>query len=105
MVFYDKTVHKVKKKNLCLTNAPTENSLLQKEIAHVWFNTAFIDDNKLTVSKSEIDKLWQDRKHKKYHPDIQIIFEFEGSEVSVMSSMKKKAKKKRKSKKERYSIR
>jgi hypothetical protein len=82
IMFYDKTVNKK-----------------GKEIAHVWFNTAFIDDNKMTVTKPEIDKLWQDRKHKKFRPEFEIVLEFEGSEVSTMSQLKKKAKKKKRSSK------
>jgi len=40
----------------------------KKEAAAAWFNTAFIEGNVLKLTKSEIDKAWNDRKLKKFSP-------------------------------------
>jgi len=37
----------------------------EKEVFHLWFNTSFINNNQLILTKPEIDKAWSDKKNKK----------------------------------------
>jgi len=76
ILFYDKYVSK------------------EKEMCHLWFNTAFIEDNKLVLKKGEIDKAWSDRKNKKFSPDFTIELTFKNAETSAISKLKAKKEKK-----------
>jgi len=49
IIFYDKYVSK------------------EKEMCHLWFNSAYIEDNNLVLKKGEIDKAWADKKNKKIY--------------------------------------
>jgi phosphatidylinositol-3,4,5-trisphosphate 3-phosphatase/dual-specificity protein phosphatase PTEN len=60
-----------------------KNVSKKKEIAHVWFNTAFIDNNTLVLSKVELDTAWKDGKKKqKFQPDFGLQLTFTGAENS-----------------------
>jgi len=76
IVFYDKSLDK------------------EKEVFHLWFNTAFIENNHLRLTKPEIDKAWNDRKNKKYKPDFEINLEFKDAKKSTISKLKAKKEKK-----------
>jgi len=76
----------------------------EKEIAHFYFNTAFIEKNKLILTRPEIDKIVGDKKFKKFKPEFEIHLSFLGSEVSVMKKKKletKRTKSEEKLKKEK----
>ena len=70
IIFFDKTIDK------------------EKEVFHFWFNTAFIDENKLHLTKAEIDKAWNDKKSKKYSTEFTIDLSFKGADESAMSKLK-----------------
>lgn len=57
-------------------------------MAHVWFNTAFIENNQLVLPKPVLDTAWKDRKNKKFKQDFQITLHFKGAEESSFSSNK-----------------
>jgi len=37
----------------------------KKELCHIWFNTGFVDENKLELSRDVIDTAWKDKKKTK----------------------------------------
>eukprot|EP01119_Soliformovum_irregulare_P020696 TRINITY_DN674_c0_g1_i3.p1 TRINITY_DN674_c0_g1~~TRINITY_DN674_c0_g1_i3.p1 ORF type:complete len:618 (-),score=190.30 TRINITY_DN674_c0_g1_i3:88-1728(-) len=85
-----------------------------KDIAHFYFNTAFVDANTLILKKPEIDRAWKDKKCKRFKPDFHFELGFEGADVGTMAQMKKgktenkenkekKEKKEKKTKKEKKS--
>jgi len=80
IIFFDKTI--VKKKELC----------------HIWFNTSWITGNRLVLTKREIDKAWNDKKHRKFLPDFEIQLTFEDAEVSTIEKMRKRMEKREKKK-------
>ncbi|MES1906981.1 MAG: hypothetical protein MHM6MM_000188 [Cercozoa sp. M6MM] len=54
-----------------------EKAFNKEKICHFWFNTGFLEDNKLVLQKLEIDKLHKDKKHKLFPADMSIELEFE----------------------------
>mmetsp|Transcript_3903 Transcript_3903/g.6115 ORF Transcript_3903/g.6115 Transcript_3903/m.6115 type:complete len:590 (-) Transcript_3903:137-1906(-) len=59
----------------------------KKKICQFWLHSGFIRDNKVVLTKPEIDKVHKDKKHKKFPKDftIEVLFEevtFELEEVS-----------------------
>jgi len=81
VVVYDKTIHK------------------DKEVAHFYFNTAFIENNQLTLTRKEIDKVVSDKKFKKFKPEFEIRLAYKDAEVSAMNQLKDKVKSEKKEKK------
>ena len=45
-------------------------------MAHLYFNTSFIENNTLTLQKREIDKVVSDKKNKKFKPEFHIELTF-----------------------------
>eukprot|EP00128_Syssomonas_multiformis_P006149 Colp12_sorted_trinity150504_noHs@24462 len=50
----------------------------KEKMFHFWFNTFFIQDNVLTIPKSEIDKANKDRKHKNFKANMTVDVLFTG---------------------------
>ncbi len=61
----------------------------KKEIFHFYFNTAFIEENRLVLPKPEIDIAWKDRKCKKFMDDFEVRLKFKGAKVSTMAKIQK----------------
>jgi phosphatidylinositol-3,4,5-trisphosphate 3-phosphatase/dual-specificity protein phosphatase PTEN len=56
----------------------------EKRILQFWFNTEFINGDKLSLSKIELDKAYKDTKnHKKYDPNFKVELEFENMSSSA----------------------
>jgi len=72
-----------------------KNLRKKKEIAHFWFNTAFINDNQLVLSKSELDVAWKDKHCKRFREGFHVVISFKDAEVSTMSKLKTKVDHKR----------
>jgi hypothetical protein len=77
-------------------------------MAHFYFNTAWIENNKLVLQRPEIDKVHSDKKFKKYTKDFTLVLQFTNAEVSTITKMKtggttkeKKEKKEKREKKEK----
>lgn len=49
----------------------------KNKIGQFWLHTAFIKGNQVVLTKSEIDKINKDKKHKKYPSDFTITVRFE----------------------------
>jgi hypothetical protein len=51
---------------------------------HFWFNTFFIEGNKMVAQKSAIDKANKDKKHKIYPADFSVEVYFEDPDRFVV---------------------
>lgn len=52
----------------------------KEKMFHLWFNTFFVENNKLTLPKKEIDKANKDKKHKIYPGDFHVDLLFDSPE-------------------------
>ena len=57
----------------------------EKEIAHFYLNSAFIEGNQVILKKKEIDKVVSDKKHKKFSPEFELVIKFKDAEQSAFT--------------------
>lgn len=53
----------------------------KKHIFHFWFNTNMIQDNALTLKKSELDKAVKDTEHKRFDEDFSVSVDFREDDI------------------------
>jgi C2 domain of PTEN tumour-suppressor protein len=51
----------------------------QKEIGHLYFNTYFVEDNRIYLPKPRLDVIWNDKKEKNFTPEFAVKLVFEGA--------------------------
>ncbi len=55
----------------------------KEKMCHLWFNTFFVQDNLLRLTKGEIDKANKDKKNKSFPATFALEFSFESPESEL----------------------